>query len=241
MIGWAFTAAAFGFAGTAAWAVRGRSSSLLGPVTWQGPTAAKAIALTFDDGPSESTPELLDLLEAHQARATFFVCGHHVRRLPQVARAIVERGHEIANHTETHAALYLKSRDAIRREVSEAQVAIAETTGVLPRLFRPPYGCRWPGLHGALDEHGLTNVMWSAIAGDWHLPAEGIVQRLSPAVRPGAIFCLHDGRELAHRPDISSTLGAVRVIMPRLRQREFVLPTVSQLICPIKSPNESSR
>ena len=220
----------------AAWAVRGRSSTLLGPVTWRGPRNGRAIALTFDDGPSESTPRLLDLLDEHQAQATFFVCGQNVKRLPGVAREIVARGHEIANHTHSHAALYLKGRDAIQNEVVAAQSQITDTTGVTPSLFRPPFGCRWPGLAGILQQQSLRLTMWSVIARDWRLTADQVAARLETAARAGAIFCLHDGRALTVNPDISATIGAVRVIMPRLGESGFRFPTVSQLICPTSFP-----
>src|SRR4051812_34693810 len=85
-----------------AWAVRGRSSSLLAPSVWRGPAHRRAIALTFDDGPSEATPRLLAILAAHNVRATFFLCGANVRRLPEIARAIRRAGHELGNHTDTH-------------------------------------------------------------------------------------------------------------------------------------------
>ena len=222
----------------AAWAVRGRSASLLGPVTWQGPPGVRQIALTFDDGPSESTPHLLDILDRHRACATFFVCGHNVRRLPAVAREIVARGHEIANHTDSHAALYLRSPSFIRREVLAAQETISAVTGIAPVWFRPPFGCRWPGLSGILEQQDLRLLMWSAIGADWRLPAERIVQRLMPAARPGAIFCLHDGRGLAVNPDIAATLASVRVIIPRLGESGFRFPTLSQFICPTKSPTK---
>ena len=224
----------------AAWAVRGRSSTLLGPVTWRGPRDVRAIALTFDDGPSESTPHLLDLLDEHQAQATFFVCGQNVQRLPGVAREIVARGHEIANHTNSHAALYLKGRDFIKSEVVAAQSQIVDTTGVTPRLFRPPFGCRWPGLAGILEQQNLRLIMWSVIARDWRLKADKIAGRLENAATAGAIFCLHDGRILQANPDISATIGAVRVIMPRLGESGFRFPTVSQLICPTSFPTRSS-
>ena len=224
----------------AAWAVRGRSSTLLGPVTWHGPRNVRAIALTFDDGPSESTPRLLDLLDEYQAQATFFVCGQNVQRLPGVARDIVVRGHEIANHTHSHAALYLQGRDAIRREVVTAQSQIADTTGVTPRLFRPPFGCRWPGLAAVLQQQNLQLIMWSTIARDWRLAAAPVATRLANAASAGAIFCLHDGRELNANPDISATLGAVRVIIPKLGQNGFRFPTVSQLICPTSFPTPQS-
>lgn len=230
-----------GMAAVAAWAVRGKSASLLGPVIWRGGEDVRAVSLTFDDGPSESTPRLLDLLDQHEAQATFFVCGSNVRRLPAIAREIVARGHELANHTHTHEALYLKGRGFIRQQVIEAQAAIRDATGVKPALFRPPFGCRWPGLAGVLNEQDLRLVMWSAIGSDWRLPAASVVAKLQRATRPGAIFCLHDGRGLAANPDVSSTLAAVRVIMPRLVESGYNCSSVSQIICPTKSPNASSR
>src|ERR1035437_10123020 len=100
-------------AGLLTWAVRGRSARLLAPSVWRGPATRRAIALTFDDGPSESTPLLLALLAQHRAKVTFFVCGHHARRLPHVIRRAVREGHEIGNHTDTHEALYLRGANFI--------------------------------------------------------------------------------------------------------------------------------
>src|SRR5579863_5127789 len=94
-----------GFAG---YAVRGRSSSFFAPSVYRGDRSRAALALTFDDGPSESTPTLLDILEANRVRATFFMCGSNVRRFPEVAREVLKRGHEIGNHTDTHPRLDFK-------------------------------------------------------------------------------------------------------------------------------------
>jgi hypothetical protein len=95
-------AAACAAAGFMAWAVRGRSSSVFGPSVWRGPLDRRAVALTFDDGPSESTPEILDILARHNVPATFFQCGANVERLPAVARAVGQAGHAIGNHSHTH-------------------------------------------------------------------------------------------------------------------------------------------
>src|SRR5436190_13522641 len=89
-----------------AYAVRGRSSTMLAPSVYRGSRHRPAIALTFDDGPSEGTSRLLDLLNRLGTPATFFVCGMNVRRLPQVLRDTVEAGHEIGNHSYSHPALY---------------------------------------------------------------------------------------------------------------------------------------
>lgn len=219
-------------AGGMAWAVRGRSSAVFGPSVFHGDRRRPAIALTFDDGPSESTPELLDLLEQHQARATFFQCGVHARRLPEIACAVAAGGHEIGNHTETHARLWLRSPGFVDYELARAQESIETAAGVRPRLFRAPDGARWFGLRRAQRRYRLLGVMWTAIGLDWKLPARRIADRLLRRAANGAIFCLHDGRQAASRPDISETLEAVRRLLPALTGRGFRLETVSEILCP---------
>src|SRR5262245_32806018 len=85
-----------------AWAVRSPRSSLLAPSVYRGDGSRRSIALTFDDGPSESTPRVLEILAKHGARVTFFQCGINAKRLPAVARQVISEGHEIGNHSYSH-------------------------------------------------------------------------------------------------------------------------------------------
>src|SRR5260370_17380442 len=101
------------------------------------------MTLPLDDGRSESTPELLDILAGFRVPATFFQCGVNVRRLPQVAREVVAAGHEIGNHTDSHPKLHFKSPEFIFRELASAEETIEQSTGVRPTLFRPPYPVPW--------------------------------------------------------------------------------------------------
>jgi peptidoglycan-N-acetylglucosamine deacetylase len=215
-----------------AYAVRGRSSTLLAPSVYRGSRHRRAIALTFDDGPSEGTCRLLETLNRLGAPATFFVCGMNVKRLPEVARATALEGHEIGNHSYSHPALYLRSQSFICEELSAAQSIIAETTGEAPTLFRAPFGARWFGLREAQRRLNLLGVMWTVLGLDWKLPADRIARRILSGVANGGIICLHDGRGLAHRPDIGETLEAVERIVPALQSRGFTFETVSQLLCP---------
>jgi len=215
-----------GVVGAAAWAVRGRSSAVFGPSVWRGDPAVKAIALTFDDGPSESTPALLDLLDRHGAKATFFQVGRNVERLPDVAREVSRRGHETGNHTWSHRMLV---RGGAEEEVSRAQDLLARVHGVPPRLFRAPYGVRWFGLQSTLARHGLASVMWTTIGRDWTLTGGEVARRLERGIGPGAILCLHDGRELTPRPDIRATVQAVEAILPGLASIGYNFETVSNL------------
>src|SRR5262249_4869219 len=141
-----------------AYAVRGRSASILGPSKYRGDRSRTTLALTFDDGPSESTPMLLDILAAHRVRATFFMCGENVRRLPEIAREVSAAGHEIGNHSDKHPRFDFKSADFIYRDLSRAQDTIRAATGVTPGLFRAPYGVRWFGMRSAQQRLGLMGV-----------------------------------------------------------------------------------
>lgn len=224
--------------GFLAWAARGKSAQVFAPSIWQGSLDRPSLALTFDDGPSESTAELLTILESYGVRATFFQCGRNVRRLPAVTREVVAAGHEVGNHTDSHAALWLRSREFIQGELERAQTSIQEVTGSAPRFFRPPFGVKWLGLRQAQGSLGLSGVMWTVIGLDWKLPADGISRRVLNGVRNGAIVCLHDGRGLSEKPDVRETLDAVRYVLPILRDKGYHFETVSQLICPKTSSNE---
>jgi peptidoglycan/xylan/chitin deacetylase (PgdA/CDA1 family) len=222
-------------AGVLAYAVRVPSSSLLAPSMYKGTGVRPAIALTFDDGPSESTPELLEILARHGVQATFFQCGANVRRLPQVSREVAARGHEIGNHTDTHPKLYFQSANFIQGELARAQETIEQTTGLRPRLFRAPYGARWFGLRQAQQQLGLLGVMWTTLALDWKWPEARVIQRLLNGSRNGAIFCLHDGRRLEPKPDIRATLGALRAVLPKLMEQGFHFEKVTDILCPTRT------
>ena len=190
-----------------AYAVRGRSSTIFGPSVWHGNRERKSLALTFDDGPSEATPELLELLARFGVPATFFMCGSNVERLPGIARAVAAAGHEIGNHSDSHPRFDFCSSDFIYRELSEAQLKIARATGVTPRFFRAPYGVRWFGMAAAQRRLDLLGVMWTLMGRDWRWPASRVSGFLTGHARGGDIICLHDGRGVQRTPNIDATLG----------------------------------
>ncbi len=215
-----------------AWAVRGRSATVFADSVWRGPRDARAIALTFDDGPSEATPQFLDVLARYKVPATFFQCGANVERLPQVARDVRAAGHEIGNHSHTHPLFCFRSPGFMEQDLQRAQEVIAEHTGEMPALFRAPFGVRWPGLGRAQSRLQLTGVMWTVIGYDWNRKADEIVQRISTRVSNGAILCLHDGRELRVQPDTAAAVEAVSRLLPMLLDRGYRFETVSRLLCP---------
>jgi peptidoglycan-N-acetylglucosamine deacetylase len=103
---------------------------------------------------------------------------------------------------------------------------------VEPEWFRAPYGVRWFGMGRAQRRLRLTGAMWSAIGRDWRLDSAATIRRLANGASNGAILCLHDGRELRARPDISVTVEVVRRLIPTLLEKGYRFETVSQLLCP---------
>jgi peptidoglycan/xylan/chitin deacetylase (PgdA/CDA1 family) len=199
---------------------------------WRGPRDRRAIALTFDDGPSEGTPEILGILQRHRVPATFFQCGANVERLPAIARAVIEQGHEIGNHSYAHPRMYFRSPQFMEDDLARAQESIEKHAGIRPEWFRVPFGARWFGLGGVQRRLHMTGVMWTVIGYDWSRKAEEVVRRISTRVSNGAILCLHDGRELRAKPDIGVTVETVRRLVPLLLERGFQFETVTNLICP---------
>lgn len=215
--------------GLAVWyLVAAPQSQLLGPAFARGSAHSGAVALTFDDGPGEDTPVILDLLRQHGAVATFFLCGSNVQRYPEIARRIVLEGHEIGNHTYSHPRLLAKTPGRIALEIDRAQRAIAHWTGCRPNLFRPPYGLRWFGLFPILKSRGFTAVMWSVNGLDWRTPAQHIAARVLEQSRPGAIILLHDGVPPGEPGRRRETVAALPQIIKGLQAR-FRLVTVSEL------------
>jgi peptidoglycan-N-acetylglucosamine deacetylase len=224
--------AAAGAAACLAWAVRGRSSAVFGPSEWHGPRDRPALALTFDDGPSEGTPAILEALGRHGVPATFFQVGANVDRVPEIARAVRDAGHEIGNHSYTHPLFCFRSSRFMENDLRRAQDAIRRQTGATPAWFRAPFGVRWFGVGQAQRRLGLGGIMWTVIGYDWSLGADEVVERILRRVSKGAIVCLHDGRELQARPDTGATLEAVRRLVPVLLDRGYRFETISRLLCP---------
>jgi peptidoglycan/xylan/chitin deacetylase (PgdA/CDA1 family) len=215
-----------------AWAVRGRSSAFFGPSIYRGDPSRRAVALTFDDGPSEGTPAILEILDRHQVKATFFQCGANVLRLPAIARQVASAGHEIGNHSHTHSPMYLKPANFVLQEFGRAQNAILGVTGVRPAFLRAPYGARWFGFAEAQRQLHLTGVMWTVLGRDWKRSGDEVAETILRRTVNGAILCLHDGRELQRSPGIAATIEAVRLVVPALRDQGCQFETLTQLICP---------
>ena len=169
----------------------------LGPVVTRFDAAGRReVWLTIDDGPDpEDNPRMLDLLDRHGARATFFLVGERARRHPALVAAVRAWGHAVANHSDTHAREWFWSFGPrrIAREIDRCRDALGGGGG--SRWFRPPVGMQNPFLAPALAARGMRHVGWSARGFDGvnnHDPARAAARVLA-GVQPGAILLLHEG------------------------------------------------
>ena len=199
----------------------------LGVIYWHGDPHRAAVALTFDDGPNPPyTPRLLALLKANDVKATFFLVGERVEAEPALARAVIEAGHAIGNHTYDHARLVLKTESGVENELMKAETAIERATGVMPRFFRPPYGSEDRFTLEASKALGYVAVEWSVSSKDWRRPGvDAIVDNVLRQVKNGSIILMHDGGG-----DRSETIDAVARIIPELRRRGFEFVTIPDLL-----------
>ncbi|HEY4182500.1 MAG TPA: polysaccharide deacetylase family protein [Kofleriaceae bacterium] len=190
------------------------------------PTTAPVIALTFDDGPDpQFTPQILDVLATHGAKATFFVLGARAAQHPDVIARIHREGHAIGTHTQHHVLkFHFGSRRYVRREIEEAIDEVAKITGERPTLFRPPQGLRTPHFSSgwasfAIDQ-GLVCVTWTVRGLDsLATTANAIVRRIAPKLTAGAIVTLHDGTGLGGGRERAPTIAAVESLLATCAQR----------------------
>ena len=220
-------------------------SQLFGP-TIRRTNSRQKLAITFDDGPNPAvTPQILDFLDEHNARATFFLIGNFVRQCPELTREILARGHSLGNHTHTHPNLFKCSQSRIRNELAQCNDAISEVTGVLPKWFRPPYGFRNFWVISTANQLGQQAVMWTLIPGDWRgKPAEWLIPRMEPIARraqkgaigtnsrtgEGDVLCLHDGNHRSLNADRSATLAALAYWLPRWRDLGLEFVTIDEAV-----------
>jgi len=183
-----------------------------------GRKAANSILLTFDDGPHRDlTPQILDILAEYDALALFFVVGEHVLQHPEIARAIVKKGHLLGNHTYDHPNTDMPSLGDYRADIARCQHIIRNTTGVEPKFFRSARGViKLRGLVAARLA-GLRSLFWASEGGEWGMNRDKdrteIIESLLTTIEPGDIVLLHDDH-----PEMPQILGS---ILPELIARGF--------------------
>jgi peptidoglycan/xylan/chitin deacetylase (PgdA/CDA1 family) len=184
---------------------------------------ARRIALTFDDGPDEMTPEYIRLLERYGVRATFFVIGSRAERRPEAVCDLIAAGHEVASHGFTHKAFPHMGPAELTNELLYASEVIPPTPTPRP-LVRPPKGAVTASSLVRTTAAGFTSVLWSLDSDDCRtVEPSRVASSVAPGkVRPGEIVLLHEGQEW--------TLAALHTIIPELKGAGYELVTVGELI-----------
>ena len=216
-------------------------SSLLGPNLTRLPESAARlgqVALTFDDGPDPRvTPQVLDLLDQYQAKASFFCIGANAAAHPDIVRDIIRRGHSVENHSYRHShAFALYGFFRLRREVGLAQSVIAGIAGRAPAFFRAPAGFRSPFLDPVLTRLGLRYISWTRRGFDTvsRDPAQ-VLQRLVHGLAAGDVLLLHDGSSAHSVAGAPLVLPVLRGLLEQLAARGLAsvsLPTACNASLP---------
>ena len=181
--------------------------------------AKPMIAITFDDGPGEYTMQLLQQLEAYDARATFFMVGTNISWHPETVKMMKEIGCELGNHTTHHARLTELDVAGIQNEIGMTNQAIQNIVGESATLVRPPYGAYNEVVQSAT---GLPLAMWSVDTLDWQLKNVDLIKNnVLNAAKDGEIILLHDIHE--------TTIQAMLQVIPELVNRGYQLVTVSEM------------
>ncbi len=207
-------------------------------VVWSVATTARAVAVTFDDGPhARLTPRVLDMLAEHQVRATFFLIGSAAERHPELVRRAVDEGHEIGNHTWSHPHMATLEPADQREEVIKGAEALTRLIGHRPRWFRSPRGMLTGEILRAAADLSHDVAMWSARTPVRVLDRSTyqVTEHLLNALHPGAIYDLHDGtsgregdRGLERRRD--SELPAYPPFLASALGHGYRFLTVSELV-----------
>ena len=181
------------------------------------------VALTFDDGPSQYTPRILDLLERYGARATFCVVGTYVNARRDTVKRAYDLGCEVIGHSWDHRDLSKLSPEEITKELGDTSAVIESATGVAPKLYRPPYGAVNDTLKRVSGELGYALIYWSVDPKDWKTRnADAVYSAVMGHVSDRAIVLSHDL--------YATTAEAYERILPEMLSKGYQLVTVSELL-----------
>lgn len=190
-------------------------------VQQQPSTPQKVIALTFDDGPHKKVTDLiLDVLQMHQVKATFFVLGQNVASLPEVVQRMHEEGHEIGSHSWSHKNLTKLSVEALNQEMNDTNEQIYNTIGQYPTIYRPPFGAINDQVKEAIS---LTPVLWNIDTLDWqHKTPAKTLENVKLQAKDQSILLMHDIYEESYE--------ALDAVITYLEQQGYQFVTISELI-----------
>ncbi len=207
---------------------RSTEFQLFGKLVDQVDTKQKVVALTFDDGPTTlGTKPTLEILKQHDVKGTFFLNGQGVMARPKIVKQLIEDGHELGNHSYSHARMIFMSYTKVADEVERTTRAIRQLGYQAEIHFRPPYGKKLWMLPYYLNKNKITTIMWDVAPEHFSKvkdSPEAISQRTLNSVKPGSIILLHP------KYGDGATLEALPEIIMQLKNRGYRFVTVSELL-----------
>lgn len=209
-----------------------RSFQLFGTLVSHVDTNKKVVALTFDDAPTEHTTVVLQTLKEKKVPATFFVIGSNIEKHPEIARSIVQAGHQVGNHSYSHKRFLLKQQSFIDEEIQKTNQLIRDSGYNDEIYFRPPNGKKLIGLPWYLSQHNITTIMWD-VEPDTYAPnnlqgtarTDFLAQFAIEHTKPGSIILLHPFCD-----ECGSDREAVGEIIDALQEKGYTFVTVSELL-----------
>lgn len=204
---------------------RSRTFQFFGGLTTRVETDKKIVALTFDDGPTEKTPEVLEIMKKENIKATFYLVGNEMEQQPQITKDIVAAGHEVGNHSYSHQRMAMKTPSFYRHEVDTTNTLIRDAGYKGEITFRPPYSKKLVYLPWYLNKLQIKTVMWDVEPETYVKTKEDIVNNIVENTKPGSIILLHP-----HYEGNEESRSALPEIIRELKKQGYTFVTVSELL-----------
>jgi peptidoglycan-N-acetylglucosamine deacetylase len=201
-----------------------RTIQLFGGLTYQVNTKQKVVALTFDDGPTKNVEEILPLLKAYNAKATFFLIGNEIKKNPAEAKRIADAGQQIGNHSYSHNRMVFKSSSYIKEEIEKTDqlIRLAGYQGEID--FRPPNGKKLVGLPYYLNKHNRDTITWSLEPDSYFSSSTDKVNYVKKNVKPGSIILIHPMYDKT-----GEEVKTIKGILQSLSNKGYKFVTVNEL------------
>jgi len=201
-----------------------RTLQLFGRLTYQVNTKQKVVAITFDDGPTKNVEDILPLLKAYNAKATFFLIGNEIKKNPAEAKRIADSGNQIGNHSYSHNRMVFKSPSYIKEEIEKTDQLIRQAGYHGEIDFRPPNGKKLVGLPYYLNKHNRDTITWSMEPDSYYTSSTDKVNYVQKNVKPGSIILIHPMYDKS-----GEELKTIKGILQTLSNKGYKFVTVNEL------------
>ncbi|WP_448819937.1 polysaccharide deacetylase family protein [Cetobacterium sp.] len=196
-------------------------------IYFHGDSQSKKIALTFDDGPNDSSlPKILDLLKEEKIKASFFFIGKNILSNKEEVKRTYDEGHLVLNHSYTHSNFNTASQETITSEIKEANNAINNILGITPTLYRPPYGIITENEKIVVKNLEMNIVLWNVDGEDWNIKrsVDYVIRTQEKETKNGSIILMHT------QPNKDTSYEALKKLIPYYRNQGYEFVKLDELL-----------